>query len=75
MFLPPFCIGEDGIEANGVLGGSTRSTIQSGVDEWFSELEPLLLHDSAPTPVPAPTSITAFNVDLVVATQRRRLRR
>lgn len=75
MFLPPFCVGEEGIGANGVLEGSTRTTIQTNVSAWFAGLAPVLLHDSSPLPVPDPTPITAFVVDLTVATQRRRLRR
>lgn len=75
MFLPPFCVGEEGIAANGILDGTTRSTLQTNVDAWFDGLAAVLLHDSQPTPVPAPTPITGFTVDLTVATQRRRLRR
>lgn len=75
MFLPAFCLGEDGVAANGVLEGGTRASIQSSVDTWMGALTPFLLHDSAPTPVPEPTPVTSFTVDLTVATQRRRLRR
>lgn len=75
MYLPPFGIGEAGVAANGVYISPTRENLQANIDAWFDGLAPVLLHDSEPTPVPDPTPITAFTVDMTVATQRRRLRR
>ncbi len=78
MYLPPFALNENAINQAGVIDPANVPGIQLNVTQWFDPSYPwYLLHEAPPvggveTP---PTPITAFVVDSVIATQRRRLRR
>lgn len=84
FYLPPFGVGEGSVDAKGVIDSSGVTNIQNRVNAFRTalistatiELPPVILHSTGSLPtVPAPTPITAFTVDPIIATQRRRLRR
>lgn len=87
MFLPG--IDEDTVSSAGFVAGSTLTAWQGIFDDFFDALpvdgaaggvgdavNPVLLHSEVVgETTPAPTAITGFAVQSVIATQRRRLRR
>lgn len=75
MYLPPMVLGEDSISPVGVIGSAQMAVIQPKITAWLdSESPKVILHSDVPAPM-APTPITSFILDSMVATQRRRLRR
>ena len=58
----------------GVISSTYLALLQGKFTTFHGVVTWVLLHDSASPGAPAPTVITAFNVDSVIATQRRRLR-
>lgn len=79
LFLPWFVI-ETNVAEDGVIDGSTVSAIQTALNNWrttlvTASLPPVVLHSVGLTTPGAPTPITSFQVDALVATQRRRLGR
>lgn len=73
MYLPPFYLPEGSVDAIGMMTVEARGNFQDLVDEWFTGLDPVLLHDSE-SPVSTPSPISSFIVQRQLATQRRRLR-
>jgi hypothetical protein len=79
MFVPGPT--EADVNSGGVVTGGVVDALQGAFGDFFSDLvaadiAPVILHaisEAVPDP-PAPTIITEFQVDSVVATQRRRLR-
>lgn len=76
MYIPG--ITEVMIDPGGMLNPEIRDGIQAGLEEWLDELAvlslfPVVLH-GADSPLTDPTTVTSFQVDGMVATQRRRLR-
>lgn len=72
----PGVVYESDVDASGEINSVQLSGFQAFFDAWYSalntlECEPYLLH----TEEVAPTLILGFEVDAVVATQRRRLRK
>lgn len=75
MYLPPFCITESAVTKNGQILAQNVTDIQTNLNQWLgSDFAWVLLHGDLPAPL-APTPISAFVLDNVIATQRRRLRR
>jgi hypothetical protein len=75
MYLPPFNLAESSVSAAGILDATSLANQQLGLDLWLgSDWQFYILHDSLPSSL-APTPITQFTVDRMIATQRRRLRR
>lgn len=77
MYIPGFT--EADVDGSGNMTGPYLAVVQGHAQATFDEfvtqgLFPVLFHDGA-GPVVAPTTITAFQVDGKVATQRRRLRK
>lgn len=77
MYLPGFR--EDQVGPTGQISGATASDIADTLDAWQAalivlDLVPVVLH-GANSPLSTPTPIIGWEVDTVVATQRRRLRR
>lgn len=78
MFMPG--LAETDVQNNGVLENIARTEWQDSMNALRAAFgggtppvwQPVLLHGPPPL---APTPITQFVVDAVVATQRRRLRR
>lgn len=72
----PGMVYESDVDQAGVINTAQRNGFQGFFDAWYSalntlECEPYLLHTASSDP----TLILGFDVDAVVATQRRRLRR
>ena len=79
MYLPGVIEGD--VDSGGFLSGTQLTTMQTVLDNLFSDLAPLtpvLLHRNPAAPndydFAPPTTITSFNLESLVATQRRRLR-
>ena len=79
-------IREDKVEATGVYLDGYEATLQAAADQWMDWLDgtepgstaypPVILHRSEGAGTePPPTPVTAFEVDSLIATQRRRLRK
>jgi hypothetical protein len=76
---------ESDVDAEGVILGATRSTLQTAFNTWFANIgtygNMMLAHscfheDNQPPCEPLPwTVVTSLEVDDVIATQRRRLHR
>lgn len=74
MFLPPMFLPEGEVSANGMINVGPLAAVQNSVTQaFFTDLDPVLLHDNVPS-ILAPTPITNVIVQAQVATQRRRLR-
>lgn len=76
-YIPPVLPSEGQVDALGVIASATITTLQTAYNAFLtaaavSGLEPVLFHQSAPY---TPTPITSFQLQPLVATQRRRLRR
>lgn len=76
-FIPPYAPGEGSVDSLGVINSGVVTATQALYDTFFAalvtaEFTPVLFHQSAPF---TPTPITAFTMQPLVATQRRRLRR
>lgn len=80
LYFPPGRLADVDITDTGMLDPSAVATIQTEVNDIFTIIEPSfvnwkVLHtETAPGVGPAPTTITSFQVDGRIATQRRRLR-
>lgn len=75
MYVPPYMLAEENVNANGVITSVSRATRQAEVDAWLGGTYGfVLLHASGISSTPSPTPITSFVVDARIATQRRRLR-
>lgn len=77
MYIPPVYPGEAGVDYNGVIDADKVLVLQSQYAVAYSlivddDLLPVLFHTEAPF---TPTDISSFQVQQIVATQRRRLRR
>lgn len=79
MFLPG--LAEINVEATGLLTPANQTAIQGVFATWMDAIHtqdfvPVLLHNASPDPTvnTAPTTITSFQCDLMVATQRDRMR-
>lgn len=77
MFAPPVWINEGAVDSVGLISGSTLSNTTTLWNNFYTELinadiQPVLLHQGAGAPIPTP--ITAFTVQALGATQRRRMR-
>lgn len=85
MYVPPFRLPETVIDSAGVIQASSVGTIQNEYNLWLvglqttnasgPEIPPVLLHSEGISATPAPTPISAFHVQPVIATMRQRLRR
>lgn len=75
MFVPPFRPLENAVGATGVITAAALATIQGWFTTLYGQHTWFLLHDNGTLLPPAPTAITSFQVDPIIATQRRRLRR
>lgn len=74
-FIPPFMLGESGVDGNGIIDSGILPTLQGYLDAVMAQfvtldLHPVLLHSTAGTPAP----ITALTLQSQLATQRRRMR-
>lgn len=77
MFVPPCGVNEGAVDSIGTISGST---LTSNISQWSSfyddlvadNIIPHLFHQGGGAPVPTP--ITAFTVQALMATQRRRMR-
>lgn len=74
-FVPPFVLGESGVDGNGIIDSGALAVVQGYLDAFLAQcdtlsLEPVLLHSAAGTPSP----ITALTFQAQLATQRRRMR-
>lgn len=74
FYLPPLWHDMDDTSGAGVMTESARGGIAAAVDQWFSLLDPVILHDSATPGGATPTQVTSLDVQARLATQRRRLR-
>jgi hypothetical protein len=79
MFIP-WMLSEATVEEDGTIQTTPLNTLQTAMNNWRSamvtaNLPPVLLHSAGLTITPAPTPISSFQVDRLVATQRRRLGR
>jgi hypothetical protein len=77
MYVPVFIGAEGDVDNTGKITESVRLAIQDVFRPAFFKLTDVILHSQAgigPAPGP-PTPITALNLDPVIATQRRRMRR
>lgn len=83
MFLPNY-LDESAVNNVGVIDGGELTAIQAALDSFWSDLTdsggtqnaaPTLLHNAGIPGGTTPSSITGFQLDSVIATQRRRLRR
>ena len=77
MFAPPVWINEGAVDSVGLISGSTLSNTTTLWNNFYNSLvtadiQPVLLHQGAGAPIPTP--ITAFTVQALGATQRRRMR-
>lgn len=78
-------VAEAEVDSEGKISGTIVSSMQAAFSQWFTALngfaKPMLAHtcffeeDQPPCIPPAWTPIVSFEVDDVVATQRRRLKR
>lgn len=81
FYVPVGLTGENNITAVGVLLETVRAQLQTDLEAWrtavaATNFDLQLLHGEPLVGVaPPPDPITAFEVDTLVATQRRRLRR
>lgn len=76
-FIPPYAPGESSVDGLGVINSGVVTATQSLYNAFLtaasgSGYSPMLFHSEAPF---TPTPIVNFNLQPVVATQRRRLRR
>jgi hypothetical protein len=76
MYVPG--LQESSVSVAGVIDGGSVTAMQSAMSAYLLalgvlNLDPVVLH-SVGSPLVTPSSITAFNVDSTVATQRRRQR-
>lgn len=76
-FIPPYAPGEASVDSLGVISSGVVTATQTLYDNALATAatdgyDPVLFHQSAPF---TPTPITAFTMQPLVATQRRRLRR
>jgi len=74
-FVPPFMLGESGIDGNGVIDSGIMATLQGYLDVVMAQalaidINPVILHSGAGLPAP----ITAMTLQPLLATQRRRMR-
>lgn len=77
FFAPPSFLNEGAVDASGNISSGPLASIQTMWTNFFNalataDLEPQLFHQGAGAP--APTPITGFQVDSLIATQRRRMR-
>jgi len=79
FYLPG--VGEPEVGITGALTTAEKTRIQTALNAWFTQLnsipnidDVIILHSTGITPTPAPTAVIGFQIDPVVATQRRRLR-
>lgn len=84
FYVPIFGILESAVSQIGVISGGDVSGQQTGWDAFHTALTsggahpltPVILHSDGGVTAPgAPTVITSFHVEPIIATQRRRLRR
>lgn len=82
-FFVPNVLTESGVDNVGVIAGSTLSTLQTNVTDFFEYLASdspgpatpmVLLHNAGAPGGTTPTEVTQLIVDGVISTQRRRLR-
>lgn len=74
-FVPPFMLGESGIDGNGVIDSGAAAVLQGYLNVFMTQaaataLDPVILHSGAGLPAP----ITAMTLQPLLATQRRRMR-
>lgn len=83
MFMPNV-LPESAVDNVGVIENATVAAFQDVADQFFNDLAGeggagptpmVLLHNEGISGSTVPTPVTAFQVDNVIATQRRRLRR
>lgn len=77
MYIPG--VSQSDVGEDGTLVGASLIAFQTAMDDFLTEIEatgctPVLLHSES-LGVLAPTPMTSFSVQSLVATQRRRLRR
>lgn len=77
FFAPPTLLNEGAVDASGNISSSPLASLQTLWTNLFNglataDLEPQLFHQGAGAP--APTPVTSFTVDSLIATQRRRMR-
>lgn len=76
-FVPIYSPAEGGVDATGVIEGTTVTNLQAKYDVFLAAaaaagMLPVLFHQTAPF---TPSPIVAFQLQSMIATQRRRLRR
>lgn len=76
FYVPPSGVGESDISSAGFLSELMQASLQATYTNLFTglgarDLVPVLFHSD---PLDPPTNVTGFNVQPLVATQRRRLR-
>jgi hypothetical protein len=77
MYVPPVWPPETKVDGDGTIDSAEVATLQSQYDPFFddligADLVPVLFHTESPF---TPTPITGFQVQSLMATQRRRLRK
>lgn len=77
MYIPPVYIGEGSISGLGVLDAASRTSLENSIRAAMPIGPFVLLHSQEPLgPAPPPPfPIVSFDLDVRIATQRRRLRR
>lgn len=77
LYLPPYPLGEDNVDASGAINEAQRASLAITVNNWLgTPARGVILHDAvlAPGVTPVPTPITQYVVQGRLATQRRRMR-
>jgi hypothetical protein len=77
MYLPSFFLPEASIDSIGALNSALVTNLTNSINSFLSGLTTegvpmVLFHESSP---PSPTLVTSLQVDPIIATQRRRLRK
>jgi hypothetical protein len=77
FFAPPSLLNEGAVDPSGNISSGPLASLQTLWTNFFNllataDLEPQLFHQGSSPP--APTPVTSFTVDSLIATQRRRMR-
>lgn len=74
MFIPPFSLPDDGVDARGMMNEGTFTQLGTQLGALFTGADWFLFHDElSPAPL-TPDAIIQFAPQVQIATQRRRMR-
>lgn len=77
FYLPPAFGQEVDVDALGIISPAAVASLQGNLSDFFANLSPtpmVILHDAS-SPVMTPTAVANLQLQSLIATQRRRLRR